>query len=104
MTTLNKALQEDLNAVNGWLLSNSRLKLNLKNLLLCWLGLLRKLKIELSLLLLMESLANVTATKYLGVHIDNHLNWEVQLLVNCRHLLPKTVLLTMECLLKPTLC
>ena len=79
LDVVNKTLQEDLDLIGNWLLSN-RLKLNVKKSVSMLIGSVQKTKdLSLSVTALGEPLANVTKTKYLGVFVDNHLKWDIHI-------------------------
>lgn len=75
LDVVNKTLQEDLDFIGNWLLSN-RLKLNVKKSVSMLLESVQKTKdLSLSVTALGEPHTNVTKTKYLGVFVDNCLKW-----------------------------
>ncbi len=76
LESLNRLIQEDMNNIVRWMLSN-RLKLNIKKSCAMLIGSPQKIKeLRLDISILGEPLMNVTKTKYLGVVVDNHLKWK----------------------------
>lgn len=77
LATLQSQIQEDLDSVTTWMSSN-RLSLNATKTVSMLIGPYQKVKNHsLDVTLNNTKICSVSSTKYLGLHIDCHLNWNI---------------------------
>ena len=75
LSTVERALQADLENISTWL-SVNRLKLNVSKSQCMLIGSRQRIGEKcLHLMLSGDALRQVSTTKYLGIHIDQHLTW-----------------------------